>query len=162
MKILQYRNSVENPTLTASTSNKKTVFEEHTHLLQPTSKSIVETMANMYEHLPPQAYPSYHGMSRPPLASKPVYQVNSNVPPPPPMNGWNKHHMMHHAPPPPPAYYENHHHSLPHHQQRMHYATSTPKATYPKSRSNNGRSARAMPFRSPTTLSFERMLSAGK
>jgi hypothetical protein len=41
----------------------------------------------------------------------------------------------------------------------VHYAASTPKATIPKSQAYNKAAAAA--FKSPTTLCFERMLSAG-
>ncbi|CAJ1958664.1 unnamed protein product [Cylindrotheca closterium] len=165
----------------------------------------------MYEHAPPQHYGSYHGMDRRPLASKPIYQVNPNIPPPPQhhVNQWNKHRVMHHAPPPPPPpsgpYYENHHHHhnrhyhhippppppshhhnhqfhqippppppppRPHHQahqinprqlnmnQLMKPVLKTPQLMKPKKQAMMDNVARALPFKSPTTLNFERMLSA--
>ena len=110
--------------------------------------------SRMYDRPPhhPQVYPPYHyGMhNRQPLASKPVFGVNSNIPPP--SEGWKKHQgtQMH---PVPGNYYYNHNH-----QQMIH--ASTPQTTYPKPHPNGGRMS--MPFKSPTTLNFERMLTAGK
>jgi hypothetical protein len=103
-------------------------------------------MENTYE--PSSQMAMYHGMSRPPLASKPILGVNSNSVP---IAGWYK--PVGSMPTLAGGVYP---------EKKPMYA-STPKSSYANRSQQYGRPSQASaPFKSPITLCFDRMLGAGK